>query len=146
VITATDYAILNQTAAQIRERYPSLKRFIVVNNDREARRYEELGLVPVTDRDAVPGLEASIAVFEDYDCQLRKWRPGFKRIGARRRGYSSPLRLADLFGNKAASWGGGSRQIKRFYTLSLEMKWLAPTPIARLDVVSPLRCLSGLRS
>jgi Kef-type K+ transport system membrane component KefB/Trk K+ transport system NAD-binding subunit len=65
VLTAPDYAVLVQTASLIRQKYPALKRFAVVNNDREANLFRSLGLVPLLDQDAVPGLDVAVVLLKE---------------------------------------------------------------------------------
>ncbi|MFL5519377.1 MAG: hypothetical protein ACJ8B6_00455 [Gemmatimonadales bacterium] len=57
--------MLIQTASLIRQKYPALKRFAVVNNDREANLFRPLGLVPLLDQDAVPGLDVAIVLLKE---------------------------------------------------------------------------------
>lgn len=65
VLTAPDYAVLSQTASLIQQKYPALKRFAVVNNDREAILFRSLGLVPLRDQDPVPGLDAAVVLLKE---------------------------------------------------------------------------------
>jgi Kef-type K+ transport system membrane component KefB len=83
VLTAPDYAVLSQTASLIQQKYPALKRFAVVNNDREANLFRPLGLVPLLDQDAVPGLDVSIVLLEELGVShaaLAAWVDTKKRI------------------------------------------------------------------
>lgn len=65
VLTAPDYAVLSQTAYLIQQKYPALKRLAVVNNDREADLFRPLGLVPLLDQDAVPGLDVAVVLLKE---------------------------------------------------------------------------------
>jgi CPA2 family monovalent cation:H+ antiporter-2 len=82
ILTAPNYAVLSQTATLIREKYPSLKRFAVVNNEREANLFRSLELVPVIDRASVPGLDAAIVVLDELQlpkADIARWAESQKQ-------------------------------------------------------------------
>ena len=83
VLTAPDYAVLSQTASLIQQKYPALKRFAVVNNDREAKLFASAGLIPLTDQDAVPGLDVAVVLLEELGVPngaVTAWTDAHKRI------------------------------------------------------------------
>lgn len=95
VLTAPDYAVLSQTARLIQQKYPALQRFAVVNNDREANLFRPLGLMPLLDQDAVPGLDVAVVLLEELgvpQASVAAWVDTQKRSSRR---CWSPLRPPD---------------------------------------------------
>jgi CPA2 family monovalent cation:H+ antiporter-2 len=83
VLTAPDYPVLSQTAALIRQKYPELKRYAVVNNDREAKLFDTLGLIPLRDQHASPGLDVAVVLLKDLgvpDAEVSEWISSYTRI------------------------------------------------------------------
>lgn len=83
VLTAPDYPVLSQTAAFIQQKYPALKRFAVVNNDREAKLFGSLGLMPLMDQHAVPGLDVAVVLLKELgvsDSEVTRWIGSYTRI------------------------------------------------------------------
>ena len=65
VLTAPDYPVLSQTASLIRQKYPALRRYAVVNNEREASLFRSLGMLPLLDRDPIPGLDVAVVLLHE---------------------------------------------------------------------------------
>jgi CPA2 family monovalent cation:H+ antiporter-2 len=83
VLTAPDLAVLGQTSSLIRHKYPALRRFAVVNNEREASLFRSLGLVPLLDRDTVPGLDVAVAVLKEMGAShaaVGEWADARRRV------------------------------------------------------------------
>jgi CPA2 family monovalent cation:H+ antiporter-2 len=83
VLTAPDHAVLSQTASLIRQKYPALKRYAVVNNDREANLFRALGLLPLLDQDPIPGLDVAVVLLKELgvsQAALATWLDSHRRI------------------------------------------------------------------
>lgn len=74
MLTAPDYAVLSQTASLIQRKCPAL---------REANLFRPLGLVPVLDQDAVPGLDVAVVLLKELNVShaaVAAWVDTQKRI------------------------------------------------------------------
>lgn len=83
VLTAPDYPVLSQTASLIRQKYPALKRYAVVNNDREATLFRSLGLFPLLDQNRIPGLDVAVVLLRELGVSqtaVATWLDSHQRI------------------------------------------------------------------
>jgi CPA2 family monovalent cation:H+ antiporter-2 len=83
VLTAPDYPVLSQTASLIRQKYPALKRYAVVNNDREATLFRSLGLFPLLDHNRIPGLDVAVVLLRELGVSqtaVATWLDSHQRI------------------------------------------------------------------
>ncbi len=76
VVTTKNYEVSSRVSPVIQARYPKLKRFIWVDDDKEAAAFRDLGMTPVVLRSTPHGLELAMAVARwrgaDPD-KLEKW-------------------------------------------------------------------------
>jgi hypothetical protein len=76
VVTIVRYELSSALTPLMRDRYPSLSRFIAVESDEDRARFESLGMRPVVDRSAPRGLDLAAAVLRSEgvaDEKVRAW-------------------------------------------------------------------------
>jgi CPA2 family monovalent cation:H+ antiporter-2 len=76
VVTIVRYELSSALTPLLRDRYPSLRRFIAVESDEDRARFESLGMRPVVDRSAPRGLDLAAAVLRSEgvaDEKVRAW-------------------------------------------------------------------------
>ena len=77
VITAPSLDVARELAPLSAREYPGLQRVALVHDAAEAGRFREIGMVPVLDRDAPPGLdvaEAVLAMLGTGQAEIDAWR------------------------------------------------------------------------
>jgi CPA2 family monovalent cation:H+ antiporter-2 len=76
VVTIVRYELSSALTPIMRDRYPSLSRFIAVESDEDRARFESIGMRPVVARSAPRGLDLAAAVLRSQgvaDEQVRAW-------------------------------------------------------------------------
>jgi Trk K+ transport system NAD-binding subunit len=66
-IASPRYEVTKKLSPIIKKIYPSLKRYVAVNNSSDGVRFATLGMIPFNNSGAPPGLEIAIFILKDLD-------------------------------------------------------------------------------